>query len=119
MKLEEEYFTLTAKKRELTQQLEDVKKDLACVEESLLLWLEDNDLEQIKGEYGTIFTRTDYYARITDEPTAFKWLEENDMGDIIKRTVNSKTLSSVVRDRGEFPGIETSLVTKIGFRSKK
>lgn len=37
-------------------------------------------------------------ASIKDKPGAYKWLEENNLGDLIQPTVNSSTLASVAKN---------------------
>jgi hypothetical protein len=116
MTLENQFFALRQRKESIEKELDQVKDEIGAVEQQLLLWLENNNLTQIKGPNGTLFLRDEVYARIEDADTAFAWLEEHDMSDVIKRTVHAKTLSSIAKDQGEFPGIKVSLVTKIGFR---
>lgn len=48
-----------------------------------------------------ISLRNDLHAgyRKEDEPRVFEWLEEEGMGDIIRRTVHNSTLKAMVRER--------------------
>ena len=89
--------------RKLTQMNEEIER----LEAELKLWkdnrrklsedtlpnaLLEQGLSEIKLTDGTTLSVENYYsARITDETrdAAFKWLQENELGDIIKNTVSA------------------------------
>ena len=116
MKLAEEFFALKRRKEDINQQLKAVNEAIEIADKELQLWLESNELEQIKTSEGTLFPRTECYARIEDEDLAFDWLKLHDMNDVIKRTVHGKTLASIAKDNPDIPGVVTSFVTKMGMR---
>lgn len=117
MELHKRYVVLREQKDELKKQLSEVQSQLDEAEVELVNWLENNSLTNVKSELGTISLRAEVYARIDDEATAFSWLRENNMGDIIKETVHSKTLASLVKDNGDIPGVVSHYQTKISFRT--
>jgi hypothetical protein len=61
-------------------------------------------LDSIRTEWGTFTPTTKIRARIVgDDEVAFAWLEDHELGALIKRTVNAATLSSEIkrlRDEG-------------------
>jgi hypothetical protein len=115
MKLADEFFALKREKEELTAKLKNVNERIEVADKELQLWMEAQELEQIKTSEGTLFPRTECYARIEDQDAAFAWLKDNGMEDVIKFSVHAKTLSSIAKDQ-EIPGVVTSFVTKIGQR---
>lgn len=111
------YFELRKKKDELEKALDDVKESLAETEKELVLYMENQNLQNFTDKtYGTIFLREQVYARIDDEGTAFGWFRDHNMGDIIKETIHNKTLCAVVKDNPEIPGVVTTWETKVGYR---
>jgi len=72
--------------------------------------MEDVGLEsmRVKG-VGTVSIATDAYTSIKAEnkDAAYKWLEDNGFGDIIKNNVNSSTMKALLKDLSrkgiEFP----------------
>lgn len=119
--LHERFFNLRNQKDQLKQQLKEVQEQLNGVESDLLINLENSGLTQIKSETGTIYIRDEIYAKIVDEDHAFAWLRSNHCADLIRQTVNLKQLSATMKQHLEngqdkFPGIEASIVSKIGYR---
>ncbi len=47
----------------------------------------------------TFFRRTDNYPRVKDQEGLFRWLNEIDRGDMVKPTVNSQSLRSLMIER--------------------
>lgn len=117
MELTNKLYQLREEKKILDEQLSALKEQIETVEADIIAWMEANGLEQIKDKNGTTYLKPDVYARITDEATAFAWLQENGHGDIIKQTVHNRTLTSLVKECGEFPGVQAHYETKIAVRS--
>lgn len=115
--LHERFFDLRLKKDQLNQQLKEVQLELDQLESDLVLSMENEGLTQIKSDRGTLYLRDEVYARIEDPNQAFAWLRDNEMGDMIKETVNAKSLSSLVKEKGEIPGVISHFVTKVGRRT--
>lgn len=114
--LHERFFALRNQKEQLTSQLKDIQEQLDQVEADLVLSMENTGLSQIKTDGGTIYLRDEVYARVADPALAFSWLRNNGFADVIKETCHARTLSSIVKDNGEVPGVEASFVTKCGYR---
>lgn len=104
------------------------KGDLAVQEATLYALLEDAGISSFSSGGYTYFMRVDTYASVDASKTdvAFKWLEDEDLEYLIKRTVNSRSLSSaiktVIEETGETPGenegIKINTVNRVGVRKK-
>jgi len=117
MERAQKYFELRKRKAEVEAQLDEVKGELAQVEKDLVLYMENQNLQNFTDKtFGTIYLREQVYARIDNEPIAFDWFESHNMSDIIKRTIHNKTLCAVVKENPEIPGVVTTWETKIGYR---
>jgi hypothetical protein len=82
-------------------------------------------IESFKTSMGSFYTRSDFYAGISAEnrQLMFAWLRDNDLGSLIKETVNSRTLSAAIKEvmaEGEsIPNeIKVSIKKRIGIRKK-
>ena len=91
---------LSRKLTQMEDQIEHLESELKIRKDELRKLSEDTlpnalleqGLSEIKLTDGTTLSVTNYYsARITDETrdAAFKWLQENELGDIIKNTVSA------------------------------
>ena len=91
---------LSRKLTQMEDQIEHLESELKIrkderrklSEDTLPNALLEQGLSEIKLTDGTTLSVTNYYsARITDETrdAAFKWLQENELGDIIKNTVSA------------------------------
>ena len=117
MELSAKYFALRSKRQEIEDELEKVKEECKDVEGQLVMWLENNALDKVSDENGTIYSRQEVYASIEDRNQAFTWLRENGMEDVIKETVHAKTLSAIVKEHAlNVPGVKAYYETKIGYR---
>ena len=113
----QKFFDIRAKKDELEGQLEVVKQEYLQAEKELVLIMEQNGLQNFTdAERGMCYMREAIYARVTDEAKCFDWLKANGLGECIKYTIHNKTLGTLVKDKGEIPGVEYHLESKIGFR---
>lgn len=84
--------------------LDEVRNKWASVKEQLSSKIMPEIFEQsqqdqsIKLKTGlTVTVSYKTLASIKDKPGAYKWLEENDLGDLIQPTVNASTLASVAK----------------------
>jgi hypothetical protein len=91
---------LSRKLTQMEDQIEHLESELKIRKDELRKLSEDTlpnalleqGLSEIKLTDGTTLSVTNYYsAKITDETrdAAFKWLQENELGDIIKNTVSA------------------------------
>lgn len=48
---------------------------------------------------GTLYLRTDIYAGIQDQASAFVWLQENGYGDLIRYQVHPSTLKAFLKEQ--------------------
>ena len=91
---------LSRKLTQMEDQIEHLESELKIRKDELRKLSEDTlpnalleqGLSEIKLTDGTTLSVENYYsARITDETrdAAFKWLQENELGDIIKNTVSA------------------------------
>ena len=113
----QKFFEIRNRKDDLETQLELVKADYLETEKQLVLEMEANNLQNFTdAEQGMCYMREAIYARVADEEKCFEWLKANGLEGCLKTTIHNKTLGSLVKDKGEIPGVEYHLETKIGFR---
>jgi hypothetical protein len=100
--LTEAFFDLQEKKEKLKNELSLVQLKMDRMEQELIDCMQNEDLESFKdSNYGTVYMRNSCRAQLLDHDVAFQWLRDNGYGDIIKETVNSNTLSAIVKDLPE------------------
>ena len=115
--LTEEYAYLRATKDALAKEAKEVQAKLDKIEQQLVLVMENESLTSFKDErYGTVYLRDEVRASVKDESALFPWLQERNLDDVIKKTIHAKTLSSMVKDYPDMPGVEIFYQTKLGLR---
>lgn len=118
-----EFQRLKEKAKGLEGRLDAVKRQVALLEQELLLLLDNSGIESIRVNGKMLFQRTDRYMSITpdQQEEAFTWLIEKDLAELIKPTVNGRSLSSALKemDDEEIPDcIQVSKVRRIGMRAR-
>lgn len=93
------------------------------MEEMLYGLMENAGLQSVKTDDGTFYQRTDIYCSVRKEvqEEAFEWLRKQELGDIIQPTVNSRTLSAIMKERIEAGGdipefVNVTTKNRIGIR---
>ena len=122
MEAADKFFEAREQRDYLKQELKLAQEKLDAAEKELVSFMDSNGLQNFKdATRGMVYLREQLYVRLDDESKAFTWLRENGYADIIKETVNNKTLTSVSKEVLEkdaiaIPGVESTFETKIGFR---
>jgi len=121
----EKLFLLKQSEKDAKENFEEIKDLRMLAEEVLCAQMEAVGIESFKTSRGTFYTRSDFYASIPPDnrPVIFEWLRDNDLGSLIKETVNSRTLSATIKEmmaEGETVPAEINVTTKkkIGMRKK-
>lgn len=116
--LTDKLFNLKEEKDELEKNLENIKAQLDEVKSDLINLMISEDLQSYKDdEYGTVYLDSRVFASIENQEVAFAWLREHNMGDVIKETIHSSTLSALAKDTGDIPGVKTH--EKITLKTRK
>lgn len=116
------YFEARIIRDNLKDELSKAQEALDECEKNLVLFMEANNLQNFKdAENGMVYLMEKMYSRIENEDIAFEWLKNNGLGDAIKQTIHSKTLSAIAKemfekDQQEIPGVVSTFETKVGFR---
>jgi hypothetical protein len=110
----------------LEAELKQLKEDARKEEISLSETLSDSGLESIKVDGSTFFQRIDNYASVdsANSEAAFEFIREAGYEDIIKMTINARSLTSALKDieeqTGKTPsegdGINVRTVNRVGIR---
>ena len=98
-----EYDVLRASENSAKSEWDLLKTRREHIEGSLFAEMENAGLNSVNTDAGTFYRRVDTYCSIRKEEQeeAFAWLRNQDLGDIIQPTVNSKTLSAIMKERIE------------------
>ena len=91
------YVELRDRKRRLEQDVEDVKAEMALINQEMVPILQTMEAQSVKLEgIGTVYLQTKFYASVikdkVDEFTA--WLDSHELGHLAKRNVHPQTLKS-------------------------
>jgi len=98
-------YDLVAAKGELESKLDETKALIATVEDRLFKAMENKDIQSIKHGGRNFYRRVDTYITIKGEAKerGMEWLESHGWGDLIKPSVNSRSLASTVKREMESP----------------
>lgn len=119
-----QYIDLRLKKDALEAELKGIEEQLDVSEHQLLFTMENLNMQSFRDkDHGLIYVSPDVRVKIEDEEATFRWFEENDMADIIKRTIHNRTLCSLVKERkkeeqSDIPGVLANWGNRINFRRK-
>ena len=112
--------------KEFEERLKKLKADYVDDEALLFNAMDAQDIQNISINGHNFYRRTDVYSSVVDEQKAFAWLSERGYGEIIKKSVNTRTLSAVVKEVMEEEGtdavpdcIKVHTKNKIGIRIRK
>lgn len=128
VKLAEEYGEEKRSISQAEQKIKGRKREQAEKEEKLFAMFEAVGMTTFGTGAWTYYTRVDSYPSIDADkvPAAHKWIKEEGFGDIIKLTVNLKSLGSVIKEvfevtgtvPGEEDGIDIRIVNRVGVRKR-
>lgn len=108
------------------QKIKTRKRIQAEKEEKLFAMFEAVGMTTFGTGAWTYYTKVDSYPSIEVEKAAHKWIKGEGFGDIIKLTVNLKSLGSVIKEvfevtgaaPGEEDGIKIRIVNRVGVRKR-
>lgn len=111
----------------LESQVKKLKKEIQEQEAVLFGMFEDSELASIKSGGRTYFSRTDTYASVDsgNAEAAFEWVRGAGYEDIVKLSINARSLTAAIKDikeqTGETPGDDSGInirtINRIGVRS--
>lgn len=88
------FLQLKNLKEELEKQLKQIQKTYDITEENLFNLMFDLDIQSIEIEGKKVYRKINQYPRIINQEEFFTWLRDNGFAELIKETVNPKTLGS-------------------------
>jgi hypothetical protein len=102
-------------------ELKQKKSEYAELEETVFAVMENEDVQKVSVKGRTLYRKIDTYASITDKEAGYAWLRANDLGAIIKPTVNARTLTAAMKEfmaeGGEIDdSINITIKRRIGMR---
>jgi hypothetical protein len=82
------------------KKLETLKDGLKAKAHELKMLMENSGLQSVKHSGTTLYLNNNFYAGVKkgEQDLAFAWLKCQDLGYIIKPTVNSRSLSSAIKE---------------------
>lgn len=99
----DEYKELLDRKDELADQTKENNKKIQEARDALAKAMIDAEMPKVSrnGFLYSLQDKTKYNKKACDEEEFFSVLEENGLGDLIKRTVDARTLSSAMAAAAE------------------
>ena len=94
-----EFIELDARKKELTEELEDVKKKLKANQQFLIDNLETNEMSKISVAGKTCYIKNSTFAMVKNKKDGIRVLREAGFEDYIKEGFNTNSISKLVRDQ--------------------
>ena len=100
IELLQKFIQLQYDKKGLEEELEEIKGSLKTISDQAIELMAENGVQKTTIEGNTVYIHEQIWASINpeDKEAAFEAMRANDLGDLIKETVNTNTLSSWVRD---------------------
>ena len=115
--LSDRFLDLKDKRAALESQVDAVKEEQKQAEQDLILSMEEEGLQNFRDdERGLVYIRQDTFASVEDQAKLYAHLRANNMGDVIKETVNAKTLAAIAKEHPDLPGAKISYATRLGVR---
>ena len=102
-------------------ELKGKKSEYNELEEKVFTVMENEDVQKVSVKGRTLYRKIDTYASIVDKEAGYAWLKANDLGAIIKPTVNARTLTATMKEfmaeGGEIDeSINITIKRRIGMR---
>ena len=101
-----EWADLHKAKKDLDATVENVKATMAALEDKILEEMGADGVTNVKMAQGTVYVHTQSFASIVQDKKVFAALRRAGWGDLVKNTVNTQSLSAVVREKGVPPSLE-------------
>lgn len=112
----EKLVSLKEQKDYFKQELDSIKEQHDQHANDLLQLMNNESMESFKALGKTFYTTTELRSSIADTGAAFKYLRDNGKGDVIKETVHSRTLGSVVKEIIASGEAEITELETVGFK---
>lgn len=103
--LVKQFITLEQKRRKKEDDLEEIKKELASLEQDLLLRFERAGTQKMTVNGHTVFIHRQLWAKAKGEPwLTVQALKDADLGELVEEKFNTHRLSAYVREQvGQAP----------------
>jgi hypothetical protein len=90
-------------KKTLKAKIEETQVQLDQWEQTLIDKFTEEGLQNVKSGIGTFYIREDYFASYdrSRETEVFSFMREEGEGDLIRETINSRTLASWAKEKEE------------------
>ena len=119
------YTELTSKRRTLDAEVNQLKAQLAALEETLVEGFAQAGIQNVKTAAGqTVYLNREIFAKLVGDPKKARTaLRRAGLGDFIKEAISSQTLRAWVREmdeaipKGLQPYIDVTEVFRIRMRS--
>ncbi len=101
MKPIQQFVALTKEKRKLEDRVKEINKEIASLEESVLKYFQEQNLDKVRLEGMTVSLKSEIWARKSPDcpiEEAIKALEEVHLDSYTKPSINYQGLSAYFRD---------------------
>lgn len=92
---------LKAEKDNLDGRVSELETKIKDIQKEMLQVMSNAGMESFRTPRGLFYTHTATRARVLNPEAAFEFLRENNLGGLIKETVNANSLSSDIRRLAE------------------
>ena len=120
-----EYQRLKDLEKLCKDEWQQTKNDREALEETIALSMDNAGMRSASSDTHTFYRRTDTYMSIRkeDKEAAHQWLITHGEGGIIQETVNSRTLTSTMKEYAENGGdipdfIRVSVKNRVGLKKR-
>ena len=117
----ETYFKLRDELDALKRQEKSIREDLDKAELDIISFLEENDLEQVRSDRGSLSLSVKLYPSVKSEQKHefINWAVANDRMDMMIVRPNEKSVRDYFQETNDLPdGVETFLRSKLNMRRK-
>ncbi len=111
---------LREEKRGYESKIKDINKNYQLVEERLIEIMEENGLEQVKGQRASASLSVKPYPQVKDKEAFYNWALQGGRFEFLQARVNSAPVIEMLENENELPdGIELFTKKRINLRSIK
>lgn len=93
------YVELTAKKKSLDKELDDIKESIEAIKETVLTYMQDEGMQSVKIADHLLYLRRDIRATFLETPESVLVAKNHGYGDALRTIIYPQTASSIVREQ--------------------
>ena len=89
-----------------------------AIEGAIMLYLNEQNLENLKAEAGTAFKVRTFHAKVTDRDALFNFVQESGAFELLTAAVSKDAVKEYMEEHQDNPppGVDVATTTKVNFR---